>query len=141
MLKIILYVLAAIVALYLAILAWSLFVLNTTPIASDETQSTRAERDITVLTQALWTYSMDAYVFPSNEEGLQALVERPDGVQVDRYREGGYIQGGQLPVDPWGNPYQYRLTKSPEENYGTFKVFSFGPDGTESDDDIHYWRD
>ena len=54
---------------------------------------------------ALDLFFLDAGRYPTTSEGLNALVQRPSGAQV---WTGPYLKNGKLPVDPWGNPYQYR---------------------------------
>ncbi|OYX05162.1 MAG: type II secretion system protein GspG [Caulobacter vibrioides] len=98
----------------------------------------KARADVSVLEQALESYRLDNFSFPSTEQGLQALVTPPAGLtQVDRYREGGYIR--RLPKDPWGNDYQYRAPGA----RGAIDVYSFGADGREGgegkDADIGNW--
>lgn len=73
--------------------------------------------------------------YPTTEEGLQALVERPSGVEERNWR-GPYIE--ELPDDPWGNPYRYRFPG--QHNPRSYDVWSVGPDGTSgTDDDIGNW--
>lgn len=98
----------------------------------------KARADVSVLEQALEGYRLDNFSFPTTEQGLQALVAPPAGLnQVDRYREGGYIR--RLPKDPWGNDYQYRAPGA----HGAIDVYSFGADGREGgegkDADIGNW--
>ncbi|MCY1646231.1 type II secretion system major pseudopilin GspG [Caulobacter sp. SL161] len=98
----------------------------------------KARADVSVLEQALESYRLDIFAFPTTEQGLQALVVPPAGLtQVDRYREGGYIR--RLPKDPWGNDYQYRAPGA----HGAIDVYSFGADGREGgegkDADIGNW--
>jgi general secretion pathway protein G len=98
----------------------------------------KARADVSVLEQALESYRLDNFNFPTTEQGLQALVAPPAGLtQVDRYREGGYIR--RLPKDPWGNDYQYRAPGA----HGAIDVYSFGADGREGgegkDADIGNW--
>ncbi len=98
----------------------------------------KARADVSVLEQALESYRLDIFAFPTTEQGLQALVTPPAGLtQVDRYREGGYIR--RLPKDPWGNDYQYRAPGA----HGAIDVYSFGADGREGgegkDADIGNW--
>lgn len=87
---------------------------------------------------SLLSYQIHVGTYPSTQEGLQALVS-PPASRKERWR-GPYYDppGGQIPADPWGNPYQYRFpgTKNPPSKYD---LFSFGPDGVESDDDIGNW--
>ena len=98
----------------------------------------KARADVSVLEQALESYRLDNFSFPTTEQGLSALVTPPAGLtQVDRYREGGYIR--RLPKDPWGNDYQYRAPGA----HGAIDVYSFGADGREGgegkDADIGNW--
>ncbi|MDO8910593.1 MAG: type II secretion system major pseudopilin GspG [Phenylobacterium sp.] len=106
--------------------------------SQDRAMKEKARADISVLEQSIEGYRLDNFAFPTNEQGLQALVTPPAGItRPDRYREGGYIR--RLPQDPWGNPYQYAV---PGEK-GRFDIYSFGADGRkggEGDDaDIGNW--
>ncbi|MFD3262840.1 type II secretion system major pseudopilin GspG [Phenylobacterium sp. HK31G] len=106
--------------------------------SQDRAMKEKARADISVLEQSIEGYRLDNFAFPTNEQGLQALVTPPAGMtRPDRYREGGYIR--RLPQDPWGNPYQYAV---PGEK-GRFDIYSFGADGRkggEGDDaDIGNW--
>ena len=75
--------------------------------------------------------------FPSTEEGLQALVKAPSGKE-GRWK-GPYLE--QVPPDPWGNAYQYRFPGSKNVNgLRGYDIWSFGPDGVESVDDIGNWK-
>jgi general secretion pathway protein G len=80
-----------------------------------------ARAQIDSLGKALDQYRLDVGAYPSTDQGLQALVARPDG--VDRW-SGPYLQK-QVPPDPWGRPYHYA---APGE-HGDFDLFSFGADG------------
>ena len=86
----------------------------------------------------LFTYKMQMGDFPSTEEGLQALLVAPPN-KADRW-QGPYleVQGGKLPVDPWGEPYQYRYPGV--HNKGGYDLWSKGPDHTDgTEDDIGNW--
>lgn len=72
--------------------------------------------------------------YPTTEEGLQALLTRPSEEAVNW--QGPYIR--RLPNDPWGNPYQYRFPG--ERNPDRFDLWSWGPDGTDSDSNIGNWE-
>lgn len=80
-----------------------------------------AQAQIAALTSALNTYRLDVGQFPTDEQGLAALLARPAG--VGRW-DGPYLQKG-VPADPWGRPYLY---KSPGE-HGDFDLYSLGKDG------------
>lgn len=71
--------------------------------------------------------------YPTTEEGLQALLTRPSE-EAENW-QGPYIR--RLPNDPWGNPYQYRFPG--ERNPDGFDLWSWGPDGRDSDANIGNW--
>ena len=65
----------------------------------------KAVTDITALENALEMYYLDNSRYPTTEQGLDALVSKPEAGPVPRsYPSGGYLK--RLPNDPWGNPYQ-----------------------------------
>jgi general secretion pathway protein G len=83
-------------------------------------------------------YRIDLGDYPSTSEGLAALVAAP-GSAADKWR-GPYmdVAGGKLPVDPWGQPYEYRYPGV--KNAGGYDLYSKGPDKTaETADDIGNW--
>lgn len=91
----------------------------------DQAKVTAAKADIATLEQALDMYKLDNQTYPSTDQGLKALVQKPTGSPVPRkWNPAGYLKKG-LPVDPWGNPYQYI---SPGAN-GPYDLYSFGADG------------
>ncbi len=86
------------------------------------------------LTTPLLSYRINMGRYPTTEEGLEALLRRPSEDAVNW--RGPYIK--QLNPDPWGNPYQYR---SPgEHNPDSYDLWSWGPDGTDSGQNIGNWR-
>lgn len=90
------------------------------------------------LKTTLVRYRYDLGDYPSTEEGLAALLAAPGG-KSDRWK-GPYIEapGGKMPLDPWGEPYQYRYPGS--KNTGGYDLFSKGPDKVvDSADDIGNW--
>ena len=108
--------------------------------SQDRAMVGKAKADISVLEQAIETYRLDNLNFPTDQQGLQALVAPPAGLtQPERYREGGYVR--RLPEDPWGNAYQYRRQSA---HGGQFDVFSLGADGKEggegNDADLGNWQ-
>jgi len=89
---------------------------------ADESRVTAARTDVNQLMQALRLYRLDNQMYPSAEQGLQALVTRPTAApQPPNWRP--YVE--RLPTDPWGNPYQYLNPGI----HGPVDVFSFGADG------------
>ncbi len=100
----------------------------------EEARIAKAQNDIKALSTALDMYKLDNYNYPGTDQGLDALVSQPGGGSEARnWREGGYVK--KLEKDPWGNDYQYL---SPGAN-SALDIFSYGPDGVESDDDIGNW--
>lgn len=101
-----------------------------------EAQVKKAAVDIQQLENALEMYKLKSNVFPSTEQGLDALVNAPTVDPIPRnYPSEGFIK--RLPQDPWGNEYQLL---SPGE-LGTVDVFSNGPDGEPgTDDDVGNWN-
>ncbi|MGH8454244.1 MAG: type II secretion system major pseudopilin GspG [Nevskiales bacterium] len=72
----------------------------------DTARIVKAKQDIRVLESALNLYRLDNYVYPSTEQGLEALVTQPSGEpQAKNWKQGGYVD--RLPKDPWRGVYQY----------------------------------
>lgn len=86
---------------------------------------TKAKADIASYETALEFYRLDHFRYPSEQDGLAALVDAPSGVDAAKYPDEGYVQ--QLRNDPWGNAYVYR---NPGEN-GPYDLLSYGADGQE----------
>jgi general secretion pathway protein G len=100
-----------------------------------------AKAQIKNFEQALKLFYVDNGFYPSTEQGLQALVEKPTiGRIPTRWREGGYLESKTVPKDPWGNPYVYI---SPGIHNRDFDIISYGADGQEGgegkDADIQSW--
>jgi general secretion pathway protein G len=98
---------------------------------SQQARETAAKTDISRIATAIAAFEIDSGRFPTNEEGIGALITQPTGVT-------NWNQAfGKMPVDPWGNPYQYRYPG--QDNPGGFDIYSFGADGREgTDDDVKY---
>lgn len=88
----------------------------------DTARITKAKQDIRALESALNLYKLDNFVYPTTDQGLQALVTKPDGSPEPRNWK-PYMD--RMPKDPWGNDYQYL---SPGTQ-GDVDVFSLGADG------------
>jgi len=101
----------------------------------DQARVVAARQDISSIYQALKLYRLDNGRYPTAEQGLRALVERPANTQLPGWRK--YLE--RLPNDPWGHPYQY-LNPGVQ---GEIDVFSLGadnqPGGEGSDADIGSW--
>lgn len=107
---------------------------------ADEARVTEAKVQIQNLETALKLYKLDNGAYPSTEQGLAALVERPAiGVIPRNWREGGYLEKKKVPKDPWGSSFVYL---SPGL-HGDIDIVSYGADGMKSGDkldrDIGNW--
>lgn len=102
----------------------------------DKAEAQKVVTDISTLEGAMQMYYLDNSTYPTTDQGLEALVSKPDVDPVPRnYREDGYLP--RIPTDPWGNEY---LLISPGEN-GKFDILSVGKDAEEgTDDDIGNWN-
>jgi general secretion pathway protein G len=99
----------------------------------DEARKVKAQQDIRALEAALNLYRLDNYAYPSTDQGLEALSQKPVP-DPPRWKEGGYVD--RLPMDPWQHPYQYLSPGS----HGSIDIYSMGPDGQSgTDDDIGNW--
>ncbi len=89
-----------------------------------------AQTDLRSLASALDVYRLDNFQYPSSEQGLEALVERPSGFpEPKNWNPDGYIK--KLPTDPWGSPYIY------ERNDTNFTLYSLGADGQDGGDGLN----
>lgn len=99
----------------------------------DQAKATAAQSDIHAIAMALDIYRLDNHQYPSSQQGLQALVSKPSGSPAARnWNPDGYLK--RLPVDPWGNGYQYRV---PGTKGGAYDLFSFGADGKLSGEGVN----
>ncbi len=107
----------------------------------EEARRVKARVQIESIETALKLYKLDNGIYPSTEQGLEALVEPPSVGKLPRkWRDGGYLEKGRVPQDPWGNDYVYL---SPGL-HGDFDLMSYGPDGEPGgegeDADINNWE-
>jgi len=104
-----------------------------------DAQRTKVSSDIRTIETALNLYRMDNFRYPTTEQGVKALYEKPNDSSVRNWKEGGYLDSGNA-KDPWGNPYHYVY---PGTHGKEFDIFSYGADnqeGGEKDDaDIGNW--
>ncbi len=76
------------------------------------------------LESVLDIYKLDVGTYPTTEQGLKALIERPDGVS---HWSGPYLKGEKVPDDPWDHPFMYRMpSQRPGHDYD---LYSYGPTG------------
>jgi general secretion pathway protein G len=102
---------------------------------SEQARVTAARTDIRNIEMMLDQFELDAGRYPTNEEGIEALLSQPPNVRNWR---GPYLKKG-LPSDPWGNPYIYRYPG--QHNANSYDLYSLGPDGREGNDDIDNWSE
>ena len=107
----------------------------------EEARRMKARVQIESIETALKLYKLDNGSYPSTEQGLQALVEAPSVGQLPRaWRDGGYLEKGRVPKDPWDNDFIYL---SPGVN-SDFDLIAYGADGEPggegNDKDINNWE-
>jgi general secretion pathway protein G len=105
----------------------------------DEARIVAAKQDVMSLQQALKLYRLDNKAYPTTEQGLGALVQKPTVAPLpSNWKSDGYLD--RLPQDPWGHPYQYLHPGV----HGEVDIFSFGADGMAGGDgndaDIGSWN-
>lgn len=106
---------------------------------ADEARIKQAYADFSTIEGQLKLYRLDNFRYPTTEQGLQALVEKPSIDPLPKqWQSGGYLEA--LPLDPWGNPYLY---SAPGEK-GDYDLYTYGADGVaggvEQDKDIYSWE-
>jgi general secretion pathway protein G len=88
------------------------------------------------IASALDLFKLDVARYPTQDEGLRALVERPTGLSA---WNGPYLKQSSVPADPWGRPYSYRI---PGE-HGEYDLYTLGadntPGGTGENQDVTNW--
>ena len=104
---------------------------------TEEARAAAAKHDLAAIMQSLKLYRLDNGRYPTNEQGLQALVAKPSsGPAPTNWRS--YLD--KVPKDPWGNTYQYLNPGV----HGEIDVFTLGadaqPGGTGADADIGSWQ-
>jgi len=92
----------------------------------EEARRIKAKMDIKTIESALKLYKIDSGTYPTTEQGLEALVKKPETSPLPKkWREGGYLEGS-VPSDPWGNPFYYT---SPGSDGRDYEIISYGNDG------------
>jgi len=107
---------------------------------SDQARVTAAKTDIEAnLSTALDLYELDNGRYPNTQQGMAALLETPTASPVPSNWSGPYLKKKKIPKDPWGNDYKF--VSPGTRNTGEYDLFSLGPDGIESSDDITNWAE
>ncbi len=107
----------------------------------EEAKKVKARMQIESLETALKLYKLDNGFYPTTEQGLQALVEKPESAPVPKnWRKGGYIEKGKIPKDPWGNDFVYLSPGA----HGDYDIICYGADGVpggeDNNKDINSWE-
>jgi general secretion pathway protein G len=107
----------------------------------EEARRMKARVQIESIETALKLYKLDNGYYPTTEQGLQALIEAPAVGQLPKaWREGGYLEKGKVPKDPWDNEYVYLCPGI----HGDFDLISYGsdgePGGEDKDKDVNNWE-
>jgi general secretion pathway protein G len=105
----------------------------------EQARRTKATVDIKGIEESLGLFKLDNGFYPSTEQGLQALVVKPQTGRIpSRYPEDAYLK--KTPVDPWGNPYVY-LSPGVHDQYDIISYGADGePGGEENDADVRSWE-
>ena len=91
---------------------------------ADEARVQKAYADFKAIQTALKIYRLDNFVYPTTEQGLEALIEASTlDPEPRNFKKGGYLE--ELPVDPWGRPYLYLRPGEHKE----VDIYSLGADG------------
>lgn len=104
-----------------------------------QARRTKAAADIKGIESALGMFKLDNGFFPSTDQGLKALVDKPETGRIPkRYPPSAYLK--KVPIDPWGNEYAY-LSPGANDDY---EIVSYGadgePGGEDEDADIKSWE-
>ncbi len=98
----------------------------------DKARVVAAKSDIQSIVSALKMYKLDNGLYPSTEQGLQALVKKPESGEIPRnWKSNGYLE--RLQKDPWKNDYQYLNPGL----HGEIDVFSYGADSQPGGDGVN----
>jgi len=104
----------------------------------EQARRLKAKVQIKIFQSALALFKTDTGSFPTTSQNLEALVIDPG---LKGWKRGGYIEGGKVPLDPWGNPYIYLCPGVHGEDY---EIESYGKDGedggADDDADIESWN-
>ncbi len=105
---------------------------------SEEARIAAAKADISTIETQLDIYALDNLdKYPTAEQGIRALVEKPTTPPEPKKWKGPYLKKG-VPADPWGNEYKYLYPGT--HNKSSFDLWSMGPDGQDGGgDDLSNW--
>jgi general secretion pathway protein G len=93
---------------------------------TDKARKITTKANLKLLHDSVKSFKMDTGRYPNDEEGLSILIDQP--MDVQNYQEGGYLDRTELPVDGWGNDFEY--VRYPESGK-PFVIISWGADAQE----------
>ena len=94
--------------------------------SADDARVKTTTSQIKLIEGALDMYKLDNYRYPTTEQGLEALITKPEGnPEPKNYRSSGYLKGNSVPTDAWGNEFLYFIDR------GQYEIISLGSDGIE----------
>ncbi len=101
-----------------------------------------AKVQIKAFESALDGFKLDNGFYPETDQGLQALIKKPESGRIpSNWREGGYLKPARIPKDPWGKDYLYF---SPGNEGREYEIISYGADGEQGGEgknaDIESWK-
>jgi general secretion pathway protein G len=99
-------------------------------------QKKRAEQDIATISSALDRYYMQNNDYPTTDQGLKALIEKPSSAPIPKNWVGPYVK--KQPMDPWQNEYKYKCPG--DHNPDEYDLWSTGKLPTDDSDDICNWE-
>jgi general secretion pathway protein G len=108
----------------------------------EEARLSSAKLQIKALENALDGYKLDNGLYPTTDQGLDALIKKPESGRIPmKWRDGGYLKPARIPKDPWGFDYHYY---SPGNENREYEIISYGPDGEPGGEgknaDIESWK-
>lgn len=109
---------------------------------ADDARIQKVHADFKNIETALKLYKLDNFSYPTTEQGLKALAEKPTMDPIPRnWKQGGYVE--KIPEDPWGRPYLY--LSPPEFGHGDYDIYTLGADGVtggeDQNADLGNWQD
>lgn len=95
----------------------------------EQARAVKVKQDLLAIQSALDLYKLDNGMYPTTDQGLQSLIKKPTNSPIPQnWKSDGYLQ--QLPMDPWGQEYQYNNDNE------KLKIYSFGPKGKDGNSEI-----
>lgn len=99
----------------------------------EQARIVKVKQDLLAIQSALDLYKLDNGMYPTTDQGLQALIKKPTSSPIPQnWKSDGYLQ--QLPTDPWGQEYQY------SNDNEKLRIYSFGPKGKDGNSEIGNWN-